>query len=113
MKVRQVSGYGLKVQRCFGVLIPSKPVSRMFSMADSSGQPVFKILGLTLVCPSQVSRLTKDDLVALAKMIDGFLASDIGQMTQIVVFTAFPELSIAKRVGLPIVRAFIKKVKAI
>ncbi|KAJ7350207.1 hypothetical protein OS493_037787 [Desmophyllum pertusum] len=57
-----------------------------------------------------LSQLNKDDVVALGKAIDGFLSSDIGKMTQTVVFIAFPEMKIAKDVAMPILRQFIKKV---
>ncbi|KAJ7390248.1 hypothetical protein OS493_026116 [Desmophyllum pertusum] len=57
----------------------------------------------------RLSQLKKDDVVALAKAIDGFLSSDIGKMTQMVVFAAFPEMKIAKDVSMPIVQQFIKK----
>ncbi|KAJ7333806.1 hypothetical protein OS493_015898 [Desmophyllum pertusum] len=64
-------------------------------------------------CPANLvdnlSQLKKDDVVALAKAIDGFLSSDIGKVTQMVVFAAFPEMKIAKDVAMPIVQQFIKK----
>jgi hypothetical protein len=50
-------------------------------------------------------------LISLAKALDGFLASDIGQMTQLAVFAAFPELKIAKEITMPILRALIKMVR--
>ena len=43
-------------------------------------------------------------------MLDGFLSSDIGRMAQAAVFTAFPELTVVKKVAFPIMRALIKKV---
>jgi len=59
---------------------------------------------------SQLSQLKKEDVVALAKSIDGFLSSDVGKMAQAAVFAAFPEMKIAKDVAMPVLRKFIKKV---
>ena len=44
----------------------------------------------------QLSKLDKDDVINLAKAIDGFLSSDVGKMTQAVVFASFPEMKVAK-----------------
>lgn len=56
-----------------------------------------------------LSKLNKGDVVNLAKAIDGFLSSDVGKMTQAVVFAAFPEMKVAKEVAMPVLRGFIKK----
>lgn len=49
-------------------------------------------------------------MIALGKAIDGFLSSDVGRMTQAVVFAAFPEMKVVKDVAMPVMRQFIKKV---
>lgn len=49
-------------------------------------------------------------MIALGKAIDGFLSSDVGKMTQAVVFAAFPEMKVVKDVAMPVLRQFIKKV---
>ena len=59
---------------------------------------------------SQLSHLKKEDVIALGKAIDGFLSSDVGKMTQAVVFAAFPEMKVVKDVAMPVMRQFIKKV---
>lgn len=61
----------------------------------------------------QLSKLDKDDVINLAKAIDGFLSSDVGKMTQAVVFASFPEMKVAKDVAMPVLREFIKKVSGI
>ena len=61
----------------------------------------------------QLSKLDKDDVINLAKAIDGFLSSDVGKMTQAVVFAAYPEMKVAKDVAMPVLREFIKKVSGI
>ncbi|KAL9955239.1 hypothetical protein ACROYT_G036532 [Oculina patagonica] len=55
-----------------------------------------------------LSQLKKEDVVALAKSIDGFLSSDIGKMAQVVVVAAFPKMKIVKDTAMPILRLFIK-----
>lgn len=65
------------------------------------------------LCILQLSQLKKEDVVALAKSIDGFLSSDIGKMAQVVVVAAFPKMKIVKDTAMPILRLFIKMVKAI
>ena len=57
----------------------------------------------------QLSQLKTQDIVALAKSIDGFLSSDIGKLAQFAVFSAFPEMKIVK-VAMPVLRKFIKRV---
>ncbi|XP_031551442.1 stereocilin-like, partial [Actinia tenebrosa] len=57
---------------------------------------------------NQLQNVDGDDLISLAKALDGFLASDIGQMTQVAVFIAFPELKVAKEIAMPIRRELIK-----
>lgn len=59
----------------------------------------------------QLSQLKKEDIVALGKSIDGFLSSDVGKLTQMAVFAAFPEMKIVKDVAMPVMRQFIKKVR--
>ena len=54
--------------------------------------------------------LTKDDLLAMQKVFDSFLSSDIGKLTEVAITAAFPELIIAKKIGMPILRAFIDQV---
>ena len=46
----------------------------------------------------------------MQKLLDGFLSSDIGKLSQVALSAAFPELIIAKKVGMPILRAFIDQV---
>ena len=58
----------------------------------------------------QLSQLKKEDVIALAKSIDGFLSSDVGKMAQMAVFAAFPEMKVAEGVAMPVLRQFIKKV---
>ncbi|XP_044184178.1 stereocilin-like [Acropora millepora] len=55
-----------------------------------------------------LSQLKTQDIVALAKSIDGFLSSDIGKLAQFAVFSAFPEMKIVK-VAMPVLRKFIKR----
>ena len=55
----------------------------------------------------------KDDVVAIANILDGFLASDIGKLSQKVVFLAFPELIPVKQVATPILRALVNKVRCL
>ena len=59
----------------------------------------------------QLDQLKKADLIAVAKQVDGFLSSDIGKMSQGVVFLAFPELAVPAGAARPIIRSFIKKVQ--
>ena len=46
----------------------------------------------------------------MQKVLDGFLSSDIGKLTNLAVTAAFPEIIIAKRIATPIARAFIQHV---
>lgn len=46
----------------------------------------------------------------MQKVLDGFLSSDIGRISSLVVTAAFPEVIIVKKVAVPVARAFIKKV---
>ena len=46
----------------------------------------------------------------MQKLLDGFLSSDIGKLSQLAVMAAFPELVIAEKIGMPILRAFIAQV---
>ena len=41
---------------------------------------------------------------------EGFLSSDVGKLSTAAVTAAFPEIIIVKKIGIPIVRAFIQHV---
>ena len=98
MRVVQARFHCVGVQfTCWGVVVPLV-------------NAIFKRFVYVFFFFLQLSQLTKEDVVALAKSIDGFLSSDIGKMAQMVVFAAFPKMKIPTDVAMPILRHFIKKV---
>ena len=88
----------------FHVLPPERDPLQTAQITRGSQTYLFRVFN------SQLSQLKKEDVIALGKAIDGFLSSDVGRMTQAVVFAAFPEMKVVKDVAMPVMRQFIKKV---
>ena len=47
----------------------------------------------------------------MQNVFEGFLSSDIGQLSSVAVTAAFPEIIIVKKIGIPVARAFIQHVR--
>ncbi|KAK3739422.1 hypothetical protein QZH41_004663 [Actinostola sp. cb2023] len=102
-----------------GGLLPSE-LKQLVNKALKDGLKAFKNVQLEIDQAQEIvnkvkdelqdklENLDEDDLIALTHALDGFLASDIGKLTQLVVYAAFPELKIAKEVAIPIIRELIE-----
>ena len=55
--------------------------------------------------------ITREDLIAMQNVFEGFLSSDIGKLSTLAVTAAFPEIIIVKKIGIPVARAFIQHYK--